>query len=405
MFTMTEDPKIELPEDQLRKIKTREELDDYFTRLYKQAVESMLKAEMEEHLGYKKHDPAGNKSGNSRNGTSPKTLKTNIGEIPLEVPRDRNSTFEPVIVAKHQRMSAKIESAIITMYSKGMTTRDIGATIEDIYGVQVSESSISSITNAVLEDIKEWQQRPLDEVYFIVWMDGIVFKIRHNGKVINKTIYLMIGVNRHGYKDVLGMWINETESASFWLNALNDLKARGVEDILITCTDNLAGIKQAIQAIFPFAITQLCVVHQIRNSCRYVVWKEKKAFVADLKTIYAAINKEAAEYALKDFESKWGSKYAYAIKSWKENWDYLTAYFDYPQEIRSLIYTTNPIESLNSTIRKYTKAKSLFPDDQAAFKAVFLAIQNVQKKWKIPIRYWGQIYNQFVINFEERCRN
>lgn len=289
------------------------------------------------------------------------------------------------------------------MYSKGMTTRDIGATIEDIYSVQVSESSISSITNAVLEDVKEWQQRPLDKLYFIVWLDGIIFKVRHNGKVINKTIYLMIGVNRDGYKDVLGMWINETESASFWLNALNDLKARGVEDILIACTDNLAGIKQAIQAIFPFTLTQLCVVHQIRNSCRYVVWKEKKEFVSDLKQIYAAINKEAAEFALKAFETKWGSKYAYAIKSWKENWDYLTAYFDYPQEIRTLIYTTNPIESLNSTIRKYTKAKSVFPDDQAALKAVYLAVQNVQTKWYLPIRYWGQIYNQFVIKFEERC--
>jgi transposase-like protein len=257
----------------------------------------------------------------------------------------------------------------------------------------------------VLEDIKEWQQRPLDTVYFIVWMDGIVFKVRHNGKVINKTIYLIVGVNQDGYKDVLGMWISETESASFWLNALNDLKARGVEDILIACTDNLAGIKQAIKAIFPLAITQLCVVHQIRNSCKYVVWKEKKAFVADLKAIYGAINKDTAEDALKAFENKWGSKYAYAIKSWKENWNYLTAYFEYPQEIRSLIYTTNPVESLNSTIRKYTKAKSIFPDDQAALKAVFLAILNVQKKWYFPIRYWGQIYNQFVINFEDRCRN
>ena len=396
---MEDDVPFEIPEEQLKKMKTQEELEAYISKLYKHAVQTMLKAEMDEHLGYKKHDPEGKNTGNSG-----KTLKTDVGDIPLDVPRDRNSSFEPVIVPKHQRMSARIEQAIITMYSKGMSTRDIEDTVLDIYGVKVSESSVSSITATVLEDIKQWQQKPLDPVYYIIWMDGIVMKVRHNGKVINKTIYLIIGVNRDGFKEVLGMWISETESASFWLSALNDIKARGVEDVLIACTDNLAGIKQAIKAIFPATITQLCIVHQIRNSCKYVVWKERKAFVTDLKLIYGAPNKQVAEDALQDFAVKWGNKYGYAVKSWKENWDHLTAYFDYPQEIRSLIYTTNPVESLNSTIRKYTRSKTVFPDDQAALKSVFLAVCNIQKKWTMPIRNWGQIVNQFYINFEERCR-
>ena len=399
-----DDVPFEIPEEQLKKMKTQEELEAYISKLYKHAVQTMLKAEMDEHLGYKKHDPAGKNTGNSRNGASSKTLKTNIGDIPLDVPRDRDSSFDPVLVPKHQRMSAKIEQAIITMYSKGMSTRDIEDTINDIYGVKVSETSISNITAVVLDDIKQWQQKPLEAVYYIIWMDGIVMKVRHNGKVINKTIYLIIGVNQDGYKEVLGMWIAETESASFWLSALNDLKSRGVEDVLIACTDNLAGIKQAIKAIFPATITQLCIVHQIRNSCKYVVWKERKAFVADLKLIYNAPNKQVAEDALQDFSVKWGNKYGYAVKSWKENWDHLTAYFDYPQEIRSLIYTTNPVESLNSTIRKYTRSKTVFPDDQAALKSVFLAVCNVQRKWTMPIRNWGQIVNQFYINFEGRCR-
>ncbi len=394
----------EIPDEILKKLKTQEELEDYISKLYKQAVQSMLKAELDEHLGYKKHDPLGNNSGNSRNGNSLKTLKTNLGDIPLEVPRDRNSSFDPIIVPKHQRMSSKIEKAIITMYSKGMSTRDIEDTVKDIYGIKLSESAVSSITDVVIDDIKQWQQQPLEPVYYIIWMDGIVMKVRHNGKVINKTIYLIIGVNKDGYKEVLGMWISETESASFWLSALNDLKSRGVEDILIACTDNLSGIKQAIKAIYPNTTTQLCIVHQIRNSCKYVVWKERKAFCADLKLIYAANNREMAEDALKEFEKKWGNKYAYAIKSWRENWDNLTAYFDFPKEIRSLIYTTNAIESVNSTIRKFTRSKTVFPDDLAALKSVFLAITNVQRKWTMPLRNWGQIVNQLVIIFEDRCR-
>ena len=316
---MEKDDQFKIPEEALKKIKSQSELDDFFHKLYKQAVENMLKAEMEEHLGYKKHERTEKSSGNSRNGYSNKTLKTNIGDIPLEVPRDRNSSFEPIVVPKHQRMSARIEHAIITMYSKGMTTRDIEETIKDIYGIQVSESSISAITSIVIDDIKQWQNRPLNQVYYIVWLDGIVFKVKQNGRIINKTVYIIVGLDSEGMKEVLGLWISETESASFWVNILTDLKARGVEDILIACTDNLAGINQAIKAVFPQTITQLCIVHQIRNSCKYVVWKERKQFAADLKAIYAAINKDAASDALIEFEAKWGKKYGYAVKSWQNN--------------------------------------------------------------------------------------
>jgi Transposase and inactivated derivatives len=400
---MSDNELFKIPEEALKKIKTQEEFESYFQELYKQGVEALLKAEIDEHLGYPKHDPLGKNSGNSRNGTSRKTLKTNLGEVPLDIPRDRNATFDPIVVPKHQRMSAKIEHAIITMYSRGMTTRDIEATIKDIYGVEISEGSISNITSAVLEDIKEWQQRPLDPVYFVVWMDGIVVKVRQNGKVQGKTIYLMIGLKQTGLKEVLGMWISETESASFWLNVLTDIKARGVKDILITSTDNLTGIRQAIKSAFPNTITQLCVVHQIRNSIKYVVWKDRKQFLADLKHVYGAINRDMAYDALDDFAKKWGSKYAYAIKSWKDNWDELTAYFDYPQEIRRIIYTTNAIESLNSSIRKYTKTKTVFPDDQAAQKAVYLAIANIEKKWTYPVRDWGSVINQLIIKFGDRC--
>jgi len=401
---MEEENQFKIPDEALSKIKSQPELDEFFHKLYKQAVENMLKSEMDGHLGYKKHNKSGENSGNSRNGYSNKTLKTNIGDIPLDVPRDRNASFEPIVVPKHQRMSARIEQAIIVMYSRGMSTRDIEETIKDIYGIDVSESSISGITSAIIEDIKLWQTRALNEVYYVIWLDGIVFRVRQNGRVSNKTIFVIIGLTSEGMKEVLGLWISETESASFWVNVLTDLKARGVEDVLIACTDNLAGINQAIHAVFPDAVSQLCIVHQIRNSCKYVVWKERKQFANDLKSVYAAINREAAADALNDFDAKWGHKYGYAVKSWRNNWDYLTSYFDYPLEIRKLIYTTNAIESLNSIIRKYTKSKNVFPDDQAVLKSVFLAVSNIQKKWTMPIRDWGVILNQFIIKFESRCR-
>jgi transposase-like protein len=301
-------------------------------------------------------------------------------------------------------LSDEIAQVIIGLYSRGMSTTDIQEQVEQIYGVQVDSTSVSNITNALIDSIKEWQNRPLEKVYFVVWMDGISIKIRHNGKIVNKTIYLVIGLTQEGLKEVLGMWVAPTESASFWMGVLTDLKARGVDDILIASTDNLTGFTDAIKSVFPLAVTQLCVVHQVRNSQRYVVWKEKKEFTMDMKKIYHAATIEAAEQALKNFEKKWGLKYAYAVKSWKNNWENLTQFFDYPLEIRKIVYTTNIIESLNRGIRKYIKTKSIFPHDQAALKAVYLAIGNIEKKWTMPIQNWGLILHQFLIKFEDRCR-
>ena len=397
--------KLDIPKDFWKDFKDRKDFDDFFGELFKEGINQMLKAEMTDHVGYEKHAKEGENSGNSRNGDYPKTLKTNLGEITVNVPRDRNGEFDPQVVPKHEtRLSDEIAQVIIGLYSRGMSTTDIEQQIEQIYGVQVDSTSVSNITNVLTDSIKEWQSRPLDEVCFVVWMDGISIKIRHNGKIINKTIYLVIGLTQEGLKQVLGMWVAPTESASFWMSVLTDLKARGVEDILIASTDNLTGFTDAIKSVFPQTVTQLCVVHQVRNSLRYVVWKEKKEFTVDMKEIYHAATIEAAEQALTNFEKKWDHKYAYAIRSWKNNWENLTQFFDYPLEIRKIVYTTNTIESLNRGIRKYTKTKSIFPHDQAAIKAVYLAISNIEKKWTMPIQNWGMILQQFLIKFEDRCR-
>ena len=400
-----EENKLGLPKDFFKQFKSKEQFQEFFQEMFKQGVQEMLQGELDDHLGYEKHSPDGRGSGNSRNGYSSKKVKSeSLGDVVLSIPRDRNSSFEPKLVPKHQRMSEQLEQSIIGMYSRGMSTRDIEDQIREMYGVEISESTVSTVTSRIVDLIKEWQIRPLEPVYFTCWMDGIQFKVRHNGKVINKCIYLVIGLRNDGLKEILGMWINETESASFWLSVLTDLKARGVEDILIACTDNLTGFTKAIAQVFPQTITQLCVVHQIRNSCKYVAWKERKEFSADLKQIYGAVNREAARGALDVFTEKWSGKYGYAITSWENNWDALTSYFDFPLEIRRIIYTTNVIESLNSGIRKFTKSKNLFPDDQAATKTVYLSIMNIQKKWTMPIRDWGRIINQFSIIFENRCR-
>ena len=405
LFQLAMKKKLDIPKDFWKDFKDRKDFDEFFNELFKEGINQLLKAEMTDHLGYEKHSKDGDNSGNSRNGDYPKTLKTNLGEITLNVPRDRNGEFDPKVVPKHEsRLSDEIAQVIIGLYSRGMSTTDIEQQIEQIYGVQVDSTSVSNITNVLADSIKEWQNRPLEQVYFVVWMDGISIKIRHNGKIINKTIYLVIGLTQEGLKQVLGMWVAPTESASFWMSVLTDLKARGVEDILIASTDNLTGFTDAIKSIFPDTVTQLCVVHQVRNSLRYVVWKEKKVFAADMKEIYHAATIEAAEQALKKFEKKWGQKYAYAVRSWKSNWENLTQFFEYPLEIRKIVYTTNTIESLNRGIRKYTKTKSIFPHDQAALKAVYLAIGNIESKWTMPIRNWGMILQQFLIKFDERCR-
>lgn len=394
-----------IPKDFFKQFKSKEEFHAFFNDLFKQGVEEMLQAELDAHLGYKKHSKEGYGTGNSRNGTFSKKVKTeSLGDMILNIPRDRNGEFEPQLIPKGQRMSDKLEEAIIGMYSRGMTTSDICNQVKEMYGVEVSEGTISNVTLRIIEHVKEWQNRPLESVYFTVWMDGIVLKVRQNGKYINKCIFIVIGLKNDGLKEVLGMWISENESAAFWLTVLTDLKARGVEDILIACTDNLSGFTQAIKGVFPNTVTQLCVVHQIRNSCKYVVWKDRKEFCADLKNIYAATNVDQAQEALLAMDLKWGSKYKYAIQSWQKNWENLVQYFNYPLEIRKIIYTTNTIENLNRGIRKYTKTKVQFTDDNAVQKAVYLSIMNIEKKWNMPIQNWGIILHQFLTIFDSRCK-
>jgi len=394
-----------IPKDFFKQFKNKEEFHSFFNDLFKQGVEEMLQAELEAHLGYEKYSKEGYGSGNSRNGSFTKKIKTDsLGDMVLNIPRDRNGEFEPRLIPKGQRMSDKLEEAITGMYSRGMTTSDISSQVKDIYGVDVSEGTISNVTNRIIEHVKEWQNRPLEQVYLTVWMDGIMLKVKQNGKYINKCIFIVIGLKNNGLKEVLGMWIAENESAAFWLTVLTDLKARGVEDILIACTDNLTGFTQAIKGVFPETVTQLCIVHQIRNSCKFVVWKDRKGFCADLKNIYAATNIESAENALAEMEQNWGVKYKYAIQSWRNNWENLTQYFNYPLEIRKIIYTTNTIENLNRGIRKYTKTKVQFVDDNAVQKAVYLAILNIEQKWNMPIQNWGIILHQFLTIFGNRCK-
>ncbi|HEY0751931.1 MAG TPA: IS256 family transposase [Chitinophagaceae bacterium] len=398
--------RISLPKDFFKQFKSKEEFQSFFNDLFKQGVEEMLQGELDDHLGYEKYGRNGNKSGNNRNGSYSKKVKTeSLGDMVLNIPRDRNSEFSPQLIPKGQRMSDKLEEAIIGMYGRGMTTADISEQVKQVYGVDVSEGTISNVTGRILEHVKGWQARLLEPVYYMVWMDGIMLRVKHNGKYVNKCIYLVIGLKRDGLKEVLGMWTAETESASFWLSVLTDLKARGVEDILIACTDNLKGFTEAIRGVYPDTITQLCIVHQIRNSCKYVVWKDRKQFCADLKQVYGAPSRDLAEHELEEFSEKWEFKYRHAIQSWRNNWENLTSYFDFPVEIRKIMYTTNTIENLNRGIRKYTKSKVQFPDDQAAEKAVYMAIMNIEKKWSMVLQNWGLILHQFVTIFGNRCQN
>ena len=397
---------VELPDSLtdafLKQLKTGEELQAFLRDLHKRGLEKILEGEFDAHLGYDKHEKT--PSSNARNGTQKKVIKTEFGETPIEVPRDREASFDPILVPKRSRNSTGVENLIVSLYSKGMSVSDIEQEIKEIYQFELSTSAISRVTERIIEDTIAWQNRPLDPVYLVVWMDGIVFKVRESSKVVNKTVYLAIGLNREGRKEVLGMWLGKNESSSFWMGVLTDLKARGVEDILITATDNLNGFTQTIRTVFPESQTQICVVHQIRNACRYVIWKDKKEFTRDMKCMYDAPTKQSAEAALKDFSLKWGNKYPYAIRSWEDNWDELTVFFEFPLEIRKIIYTTNLIENLNGKIRKYTKNKLSFPTDDALMKSVFLAIHEATKKWSMPIHNWGIIMNQFLAIFEKRVR-
>lgn len=371
-------------------------------KLFKRGVEALLNSELEAHLGYEKGDKP--TSENVRNGFSEKTLKTDKGDVLIKVPRDRNSSFDPVTVRKHETMTETIYETVLLLYAKGMSNSDIIDFIQLTYGIEYSTSQVSVITNTLIEDIKAWQSRPLLDQYAIVWMDGIHYKIRQEGKVISKAAMIILGVDMAGKQDILSIEVVENESASSWMNMFKDLKMRGVEDILFLCSDNLAGLDKAVEAIFPQSIRQVCIVHQIRNTLKFVSYKDKRAIMRDIKAIYQADNQDQALQAFATFKSKWKGKYDQAIDSWDENWDNLTAFLDYPPEIRKLIYTTNIIESFNSTLRKYTKNKKVFPNDQSAIKSIYLAAQQIRKKWQKKRRGWNKIYNQLYICFENRIK-
>lgn len=371
-------------------------------QLTKAILERALESELTHELGYAKHSVTGHGSGNSRNGISSKTLKTDHGDMEISIPRDRNSSFEPQIVKKCQRRFTGFDDKILSMYARGMTTRDIQCHLEEIYGVEVSPDLISTVTNDILAEMKEWQNRTLDAVYPIVFFDAIRKRIRDDGHVVNKAIYLAVGVDLSGQKDVLGIWIERNEGAKFWLSVFTELKNRGMKDVLIACVDGLKGLPEAIESVFPDAEVQLCIVHLVRNSLKFVSYKDRKEIASDLKGVYRSVTVSQAEAALSDFASKWDSRYPMISKSWRSNWDHIVPFFAFPEDIRRAIYTTNAIESLNNSLRKVTKNRNSFPSDEAALKLLYMALKNIMKKWTMPIRDWGLAIHQFSIHFEGR---
>ena len=382
--------------------KTTGDIHEKLKRLFTGTVEQMLEAEIAEHLGYEKHSVQGNNSGNSRNGYNRKTITSDYGSTEISVPRDRNGTFEPQVMEKRQTRTDEIENKVMAMYAKGMTQRDIEDNLKEIYGAEISQSLISRITDKILPEVNEWQTRPLESVYPIIFFDGVVFKVRKDNKIINKCVYKVLGIDLEGHKDILGIWLSENESASFWAAVCNDLKIRGVKDIFVACHDNLAGISNAILATFPRTKQQLCVVHPIRSSTKFVPHKDRKRVCADLKKIYGAVNLEDTEYGKEEFRENWDKKYPSIIKSWDENWAELSTYFEYPEEIRRLIYTTNTVEGFHRMLRKYTKTKTIFPTDESIRKSVYLSVKEITKKWTMPARDWGLAYSQLAIFFESR---
>ena len=385
-----------------KECKTVEDVHQMLRDLFKDTLQGIFEAEIEDHLGYKKHSIDGNNSGNSRNGYTEKTIKSRFGKTRVKIPRDRNGEFEPQIIKKYETTSNQIEDQIIAMYAKGMSVRDIEDHMRDMYGIDVSPAMVSKITDKVLPMISEWQSRPLERVYPIVYLDAIHFKVRQDSRIINKAAYSVMGINMAGQKDVLGIWIGENESASFWLGVCNDLKSRGVEDILIACKDGLSGFSEAINTVFPQTEIQLCIIHQIRNSLKYVPYKEQKPLIADLKKVYQALTLEEAEMAFADFKEKWGKKHPIIIRSWENNWLELTTFFKYPYDIRRIIYTTNVIEGYHRQLRKVTKTKTAYPTDDALRKIIYLATDQAAKKWNMPVREWTKCLSQFAIYFGDR---
>jgi len=371
-------------------------------QLTKAVVERALDAELTHHLGYIKHDPAGYGSGNTRNGKSGKTLKTEQGPLPIAVPRDRAGTFEPILVPKGETRFRGFDDKIVSMYARGMTTREIQGHLQELYGVEVSPTLISEVTDAVLEEVKLWQARPLDALYPIVYLDALMVKARDNGHIVNKAVYLALGVRLDGTKEVLGLWIAQTEGAKFWLSVVTELKNRGVQDIFIACVDGLKGFPEAIEAVFPKTQVQLCIVHLVRHSLNYVSWKDRKAMATDLKTLYGAATAEDALKHLDAFAARWDATHPTVSGIWRRNWDRIIPFFGYPADIRKVIYTTNAIESVNMSLRKVTKNRGSFPNDEAVTKLFYLALHNIAKKWTMPIRDWKAALNQFTILFEGR---
>ena len=402
------------PEEEARRAKIRELLQEInissmadIQNLFKDTIaefmENSLDAELDEELGYSKYDYKSKETDNSRNGHSKKTLRTSFGNVDVSVPRDRKGEFEPQLLKKNQTsISQDIEEKIISMYAKGMSTSDIEAHIRDIYGVEVSDSTVSRITDKILPLAKEWQQRPLEAIYPVVFLDAIHYHVRSEGQIVKKAVFIAIGINLDGKKDVLGMWVGENESAKFWASVLNNLRNRGVEDIFIMCTDNLTGFTNAIGAVFPKTDVQNCIIHQIRNSTKYVSYKDLKALMSDLKAVYTAVDEESALYNLDIFASKWDSKYPKISQSWRDNWANLSTYFKFPQEIRRLIYTTNAIEGFNRQLRKVTKSKSVFPTDDSLLKMLYLAMMDITKKWTGRRQDWSKIHAQLAVYYADR---
>ncbi len=395
--------KVEAMAKELAKdLKTEKDLDNLTRHLMKATIETALEAELGSHLGYTKHEKGRREDGNTRNGHSKKTLKSDYGELEIANPRDRNGTFEPQIVKKGQRRTGALDSQILSLYAKGMSTRDIAETIEEMYGAEVSHTVISNVTESVMDEVVEWQNRPLESVYPIVYLDCLVVKVRQDKRVINKSVYLAVGLNREGQKELLGLWIAENEGSKFWLSVLTELKNRGLKDIFIACVDGLKGFPEAIMAVYPQTKVQLCIVHMVRNSLKYVGWKNKKTVAADLRLIYSSTTEQEAQKQLDDFSEKWDEQYPVISKMWRQHWANLITFFDYSEDIRKVVYTTNIIESINSSLRKVIKTRKIFPSDNSAFKVIYLAIKSLSKRWTMPVRNWTGALNQFEIEFGDR---
>jgi len=388
-------------QEKIKNLKSMEDVNAFVKDLVAPAVQTMLEAEMTHHLGYEKNDVAGNNSGNSRNGHSRKMLKTSFGQQEIAVPRDRNGDYEPVAVRKYETVQSDIEERIVSMYAKGMSTRDIHAHMEDIYGVDVSADMVSTITDKVLPLVQEWQSRPLSSLYAVLYLDGIHFKVRDNGKVVNKCGYVILGINAEGAKEILGIWIGGAEGAKFWLNVLTEIKNRGVEDILICCIDGLTGFSDAIKTVYPDTQIQQCIVHMVRNTIKYVSHRDRKKLCEDLRRIYTAPSEEAGLQALTDVQEAW-PQYKLALKRWEELWDEVAVCFNYPDPLRRIIYTNNAIENLNRQFRKVTKTTTIFPSEESLRKLLWLAHRDIAKKWKMATPHWGQILSQLAIHFPDR---